>query len=177
MDLFSAFTMISQWTGWAPIAVIAVVGSIATVWVKNQRIEIIKDRNDDLNRQLEKFENNSPSAVVERLSERNKILNKEFDLLHNDYKNNEQKIMALEKERENIKLEFKKMADIICSAAGDCVFQCSFCFKPDEEVQKIEIPIKKLGGDVIVSIDTKCPKCGHKTMTMKDKELTKHSTL
>ncbi len=167
MDLLSAFTMISQWTGWAAIAVIAVIGSVATVWVKNQRIEILKDKNDDLDQQIEKLESNSPSAIVERLYERNEILNKEFELLHNDYKHNKQKIEALEKEREKIKLEFEKMADIICSAIGHCIFKCPFCFTNGEQKQKIELPIKRSGGDVIVTIEPICPKCGYETMVMK----------
>ena len=177
MDLFPILTAIAEWTGWAFIAVLAIFGGAVAVWIANQRyenlnqsvtqrIESLKESNEWLKLRLSDAENFAPSALIERLTSRYKAVNEELELLYEDHKANEERITLIESEKQQIATEFDKIASSLYKAVEEtCSYNCAFCVQTIKP-QKVEIPLVKDGERLVIDIESKCQKCGHKTMTI-----------
>ncbi len=170
MNTLEALTKIAEWTGWPLVTILTIFACGLALWLFKQRFEILKASNELLKTKLTDAEQMSPTAIVERLASKNKILNDEFDSLHSDFKLNEQRIKEIEKEKEKIEIELEGIADVLCNATSYCKFNCSFCFKTTMSNEAVEFPIERQGEKLIVTIYGKCQKCGHENMSIKKSE-------
>lgn len=99
MDIYNLITEVAKWVGWPIITIILLLGGGYVFWVLNQRIDGLKEINGWLEAKAKDAESYSPSALVERLATRHKILTEELEKLHADYKSEKQKIDELEAEK------------------------------------------------------------------------------
>ena len=173
MDIFPILTAIADWTGWAFVAILAILGGGIALWITNQRfesmnqrIEALKESNEWLKLRLADAENFAPSALVERLTSRYKAVNDELELLNADYKANEQRIKTIEFEKQQITTEFENIASSLYKAVLEtCSYNCLYCSQPNR-IGKVEIPLVRDGERFIIDIESKCQSCGHKTMSI-----------
>ncbi len=172
MDILSILKLIAGAAGWPVVTGIAILGCGVALWVKNQRLEFLKEQNETLTKQLEEKEQSSPTALLERIANRNKLLNEEFEFLNNDLKANEKRIKEIEKEKETIEKELEEISAKLCESLRYCKFKCHFCFLPPLPEEEIKIPIVKDGEKLLVNLYAKCPNCGHKIMKITERNNT-----
>lgn len=170
MDILTTLTLVAEWAGWPIIAVLSILGSGTALWVKNQRIETLKESNEWLKIQLSDAEKMSPTAIVERLAAQNKIFEDEFETLYADYKVNEHRIKEIKKEKENIAIEMDNISKILYETSGYCKYNCAYCHLPPMPDGMAQIPIIRDGKNLLVQFHAKCPSCGHKTMSIQHNE-------
>jgi hypothetical protein len=113
MDIYSLITQIANWVGWPIITGALLLSGGYAFWVLNQRIEALKEKNDWLEARVKDAEAYSPSALVERLAERHKILSDQLEILQAEYKSEKQKNESLEAEKNDMIIELENQRNEI----------------------------------------------------------------
>lgn len=117
MDLYTA---IASWSGWPPIfALLLLIGGFGA-FAFNKHIDILKEKNDNLERDLQECRNYAPDILAMRLAERQKLLQNELEVLTQDKEQDDQKRAELERElqktrqdAENMRIQLVEVQEIL----------------------------------------------------------------
>lgn len=117
MDLYST---IAAWSGWPPVvALLLVIGGFGAYFFQ-KHTDILKEKNNLLERELRERRNYAPDILAQRLAERHKLLQNELEVLAQDKEQDDQKRAELEsellktrQETENMRIQLAEVQDIL----------------------------------------------------------------
>lgn len=103
------YTAIASWSGWPPVvALLLVIGGFGAFFFQ-KHIDILKEKNELLERELQERRNYAPDILAQRLAERHKLLQNELVVLAQDKEQDDQKRVELERELLKTRQDAEKM--------------------------------------------------------------------
>ena len=130
MDVFNA---LADWVGWPAVWAITSLAASYGYFVMNQRIKLLKERNEELVLESADF---SPDVLARRLADRMKLLNEELQILVNDHEAGKGEIAAKEAELEKVRGEIELLKSQLSKAEEqvelirDRKLLCPYCESP-----------------------------------------------
>jgi len=100
------YNVIANWVGWPTVVALLLLGGAFGYWILNKHIELLKEKNTGLEKEIENLKENTPDVLAQRLAIRHKLLTEELERLNADHQASqadvETKKMELEKLRQEI---------------------------------------------------------------------------
>lgn len=133
MELYNT---ISSWAGWSVVVALLLLSGSYGYFVLQNRLDLLKDKNEWLEKQVNELRNYTPDVLAQRLSERLRILNEELERLSADNKTSREVIQNKESELDEVKGEIYNLqyqiqrAEDFLQLVSDLGLMCPQCGAP-----------------------------------------------
>jgi DNA repair exonuclease SbcCD ATPase subunit len=163
MDLFNT---IASWVGWPVVVAILLLAGSYAYFVLQKHLELLKDKNEWLEKQVADLREHSPDILAQRLAERLRILNEELERLTADNKTSQTSIQNKETELAEVKTQIINFNDQIEKAqellrlVSDSGLVCPQCGAPLETRYYPNESMDDNGHDIDVDHEVIVYECG-----------------
>lgn len=135
MELYS---IVASWAGWPVIVAFLLLASLYAYFILQNRIDLLKEENDRLERRVDELREYSPDILAQRLSERSRKLSEELEKLSADHeasqkliKSKEAELIEVKAQITNLKSQIEKAQEFL-RVVSDSKLLCPQCGEPLE---------------------------------------------
>ena len=171
MELYES---IANWAGWPALVAILVLAGSYAYFVIQSRLELLKEKTEWLEQQLEVANEFRPDVLAQRLAERLRILTQELERLNEDHEASAQSIREKQTDLASVEGEIQNLTTELASAqeildlVADRELVCPHCKAPMSIHEFYPDLIEYQGREIDVEHETIAYECGFE---MRDGEI------
>lgn len=160
------YTTLASWTGWPAIVAVLLLAGGYAYSVLHSRLELLKEKNEWLEKQATMLKECSPDVLAQRLANRLRILSEELERLNADQIASETSIRKKEAELAEVKAQIDHLKDQIAKAqdllkvVSDAGLVCPQCGAPLETREYHDEVVEYEGRDIDVNHEIIRYECG-----------------